>query len=86
VASGVTCNAEMGPAEVRRICRPEGPAETLLRAAMSRLHLSARSFHRVLKLARTIADLDGADLIGAAHVAEALRTMRESVFREAVSL
>jgi magnesium chelatase family protein len=66
VASGMTCNAEMGPAEVCRFCRPEGPAETLLRAAMARLHLSARSYHRGLKLACTIADLDGA-----AYVAEA---------------
>jgi magnesium chelatase family protein len=71
--SGLTCNAEMGPAEVRRHCRPEPAAEGLLRAAVQRLHLSARAYHRVLKLARTIADLAGAATIGAPHVAEALQ-------------
>ncbi|NDF95014.1 MAG: magnesium chelatase, partial [Proteobacteria bacterium] len=45
----------------------------LLRTAMQRLHLSARGYHRVLKLSRTIADLAGADVIGAPHVAEALQ-------------
>jgi magnesium chelatase family protein len=63
----------MGPGEVRRHCPTEVPAEALLRAAVQRLHLSARSYHRVLKLARTIADLAGAETIGAAHVAEALQ-------------
>jgi magnesium chelatase family protein len=69
----LTCNAELGPAHVRRHCRPEPAAEALLRAAMQRLHLSARAYHRVLKLARTIADLAGAETIGAGHVAEALQ-------------
>jgi magnesium chelatase family protein len=69
----LSCNAELGPAEVRRFCQTEAPAEALLRAAMQRLHLSARSYHRLLKLARTIADLAGAETIGAAHVAEALQ-------------
>jgi predicted ATPase with chaperone activity len=55
--TGLACNAELGPAEVRRFCRTAPEAEGLLRAAMQRLHLSARAYHRVLKLARTIADL-----------------------------
>ena len=71
--TALTCNAELGPAGVRRWCVPDAPAETLLRAAMQRLHLSARAYHRVLKLARTIADLDGVEGIGAPHVAEALQ-------------
>ena len=71
--TALSCNAEMGPAEVRRFCQTEAPAEALLRAAMQRLHLSARSYHRLLKLARTIADLAAAETIGAAHVAEALQ-------------
>jgi magnesium chelatase family protein len=71
--TALTCNAELGPAHVRRHCRTEPAAEALLRAAMQRLHLSARAYHRVLKLARTIADLAGAETIGAAHVAEALQ-------------
>jgi magnesium chelatase family protein len=66
-------NAEMGPAEVRRFCALEANAEALVKAAMQRLHLSARAYHRVLKLARTVADLAGAETIGAAHVAEALQ-------------
>jgi magnesium chelatase family protein len=69
----LTCNAEMGPEEVRRHCATEPNAQSRLRAAMQQMHLSARAFHRVLKLARTIADLTGAPSISAAHVAEALQ-------------
>lgn len=69
----LTCNAEMGPAEVREFCRTEGAATSLLKAAMQQLHLSARAFHRTLKLARTIADLSGAPTISPAHVAEAIQ-------------
>jgi magnesium chelatase family protein len=72
-APRVTCNAEMGPAEVRQYCEVEPAAQPLLRAAMQRLQLSARAFHRVLKLARTIADLAGAETIAAPHLAEALQ-------------
>jgi magnesium chelatase family protein len=69
----LTCNAEMGPAEVRDFCDVEPAAEKLLKAAMQQLHLSARAFHRVLKLARTIADLAESELIAANHVAEAIQ-------------
>jgi magnesium chelatase family protein len=69
----LTCNAEMGPSEVRDFCGVEPAAEKLLKAAMQQLHLSARAFHRVLKLARTIADLAGSDMIAANHVAEAIQ-------------
>jgi len=71
--SRLTCNAEMGPKEVRQQCPVESAAQTLLKAAVQQLHLSARAFHRTLKLARTIADLSGAEVIGAAHVAEAIQ-------------
>lgn len=54
-------------------CEAEPSAQPLLRAAAQRLQLSARAFHRVLKLARTIADLAGADQIAAPHIAEALQ-------------
>ncbi len=67
------CNAEMGPSEVREFCGVEPPAEKLLKAAMQQLHLSARAFHRVLKLARTIADLAECDVIAANHLAEAIQ-------------
>ena len=73
--SRLVCNAEMGPLEVREFCqRPlEDGAQSLLRMAMNQLSLSARSFHRVLKLARTIADLSGSEVILTSHLAEALQ-------------
>ncbi len=67
------CNADMGPAQVRRFCQLDAAGQTLIRAAMRQMGLSARAYHRVLKLARTIADLDGANTIQAAHLAEALQ-------------
>jgi magnesium chelatase family protein len=66
-------NAEMGPKEVRQYCPVEPSAQSLLKAAVSQLHLSARAFHRTLKLARTIADLAGSEVLGPAHVAEAIQ-------------
>jgi len=73
------CNTEMTPVEVKEFCQMETPAQSLLRTAMKQLHLTARAFHRVLKLARTIADLDGADIIKANHLAEALQYRQRSV-------
>jgi magnesium chelatase family protein len=70
---GVHANALMGPADVRAHCRVDAAGERLLRAAVQRLGLSARAFHRVLRLARTIADLAGADGIAPAHLAEAIQ-------------
>ncbi|HVB75493.1 MAG TPA: ATP-binding protein, partial [Ktedonobacteraceae bacterium] len=69
----LTCNAEMGPNEVREYCQPDAPGERLLKAATQQLHLSARAYHRVLKLARTIADLAESDAIMANHLAEAIQ-------------
>ena len=69
----LTCNAEMTPVEVREFCQVGVEAQSLLRAAMKQLALSARAFHRILKLARTIADLAGAPTISASHLAEALQ-------------
>ena len=68
-----TCNAEMGPAEVWTFCGMEDNAKGLLQAAMKQLDLSARAFHRILKLSLTIADLAGASTISVAHLAEALQ-------------
>jgi len=69
----LACNAEMTPTEVREFCRVEESAQSLLKAAMKQLYLSARAFHRILKLARTIADLENPDIIKAHHVAEAIQ-------------
>ena len=66
-------NADMGPAEVWRFCPLDEAAQGLAKAVMEKLYLSARAFHRILKLARTIADLAGADQIGLAHLAEAIQ-------------
>jgi magnesium chelatase family protein len=66
-------NADMGPAEVREHCRLDEAGQRLMQAAMRQLHLSARAYHRVLKLARTIADLAGVNDIGPAHLAEAIQ-------------
>jgi magnesium chelatase family protein len=65
-------NAELGPGELGRYCTLPAEARRLLHHAVERLRLSARAHHRILRLARTIADLDSADGIGAAHVAEAV--------------
>jgi magnesium chelatase family protein len=69
----LTCNAEMTPAEVREFCQAEKSAQGLLKAAMKQLNLSARAFHRILKIARTIGDLENADIIKAHHLAEAIQ-------------
>jgi magnesium chelatase family protein len=66
-------NADMGPAEARQFCQLDEASQRLMRAAMRQLHLSARAYHRVLKLARTIADLASAPEIGPAHLAEAIQ-------------
>ena len=66
-------NADMGPAQVRDHCRVDDAGASLLRAAMKQLHMSARAYHRILKLARTIADLAGSDDIQTAHLAEAIQ-------------
>ncbi|MBI2979432.1 MAG: YifB family Mg chelatase-like AAA ATPase [Chloroflexi bacterium] len=69
----LTCNAEMTPTEVREFCQVEDSAQSLLKMAMKQLYLSARAFHRVLKLGRTIADLDNSPIIKAHHLAEAIQ-------------
>jgi len=74
-ASGtdITCNADMRPAEVRQFCDLDDTSRALMKTAMSQLQLSARAYHRILKLARTIADLAGSQAIQSQHLAEALQ-------------
>lgn len=69
----IVCNADMRVAEVRQFCKLDEAGDSLVRAAMSQLNLSARGYHRVLKLARTIADLAGSEQIQSVHLAEALQ-------------
>ncbi len=66
-------NADMGPGEVRTFCVLDEVGRRLMKSAMAQMGLSARGFHRVLKISRTIADLAGCPEIGAAHLAEALQ-------------
>jgi magnesium chelatase family protein len=71
--SVIACNAEMRPAEVRKFCPLEESGQALMRSAMNQMQLTARGYHRVLKLARTIADLACSQAILPAHLAEALQ-------------
>jgi magnesium chelatase family protein len=69
----IACNSDMRVAEVRQFCKLDEMGETLIRTAMSQMQLSARAYHRILKLSRTIADLAGSDTIQSVHLAEALQ-------------
>lgn len=69
-------NAELTPDETDRYCLPDCGGAQLLKRATTQLALSARAYHRVLKVARSIADLAGADHVGGAHVAEAIQYRR----------
>ncbi len=69
----LTCNAEMGPTEVREFWQTDASGEKLMKAAVQQLHVSARAYHRALKLVQTIADLAGCEMIQANHVAEAVQ-------------
>lgn len=70
---GIACNADMRPADVRKFCVLDEPCSTLMQNAMQQFQLSARAYHRILKLARTIADLAASEAIQPAHLAEALQ-------------
>ncbi len=63
----------MGPAEVRQYCEVDDQGKSLLRAAMQQMQMSTRAYHRILKLARTIADLADCPKIETPHLAEAIQ-------------
>ena len=67
------CNARMGPGELRTFCQLDEESAELMRQAFDAFGLTARSYDRILKVARTIADLDGSDQITADHIAEAIQ-------------
>jgi magnesium chelatase family protein len=69
----IVCNSDIRVAEVRKFCKLDEAGDRLVRQAMSQLNLSARGYHRVLKLTRTIADLAGSDDIQPIHLAEVLQ-------------
>ena len=72
-STDIICNADMRIGEIRQFCKLPEEGQSLMRAAMSQLNLSARAYHRILKLARTIADLAGCEEIQSVHLAEALQ-------------
>jgi magnesium chelatase family protein len=69
----IICNADMRVGKVMQFCQLQAEGPSLMRSAMSQLNLSARAYHRILKLSRTIADLSGSEEIQSTHVAEALQ-------------
>ena len=69
----IFCNAQMSSRDIRTYCQPDDAGEKLLENAMQRLGLSARAYTRILKVARTIADLAGEDHITGAHIAQAIQ-------------
>lgn len=73
IRTGIYCNAQMENKEVRVFCRMENRAASLIKDAFEKFRLSARAYNRLLKVARTIADLDGSDVIKENHAAEAVQ-------------
>jgi len=71
--SNIISNADMRIGEIRQFCQLQDEGQSLMRSVMSQLQLSARAYHRILKLARTIADLAGSEKIQSTHLAEALQ-------------
>lgn len=71
--NGLVCNADMTPSQIRQYCILDDACQSLMRIAMNQLQLTARGYHRVLKLSRTIADLAGSETIQQTHLAEALQ-------------
>lgn len=72
-SSNIVSNADMRVGDIRQFCQLQAEGQSLMRSAMSQMHLSARAYHRILKLARTIADLAGSEEIQSPHLAEALQ-------------
>jgi magnesium chelatase family protein len=69
----IVCNADMRIGEIRKFCKLQDEGQSPIRSAMSQLNPSSRAYHRILKLARTIADLAGSEEIQSAHLAETLQ-------------
>ena len=69
----IYCNAQMGPREIKKYCILEEKAETMLKNAIEKLGFSARAYDRILKVSRTIADLENSGTISASHIAEAIK-------------
>jgi len=80
-STGVACNAHMTPEQISRFCPLDSAGEALMKSAFDRMGLTARSHDRILRLARTIADLDGEASISAAHIAEAIQFRNTDILK-----
>jgi magnesium chelatase family protein len=69
----IYCNADMGTKEIRKFCKIDTPSEELLKMAMTKLGLSARAYDRIIKVSRTIADIDNSENILPQHISEAIQ-------------
>ena len=69
---GIHCNAQMTPRLLQQYAQPDERGRAMLQSAMDRLNLSARAYDRILKVARTIADLESCEVVQSAHIAEAI--------------
>ena len=69
----IYCNAQMGPKEIKKYCTLEDKAKEMLHTAIEKLGFSARAYVRILKVARTIADLNSSYIINTTHIAEAIK-------------
>ena len=69
----ITCNARIGPKELKEFCALDDATKELLKQAMTELNFSARAYDRIVKVARTIADLAGAENISSEHISEAIQ-------------
>ena len=78
---GIPCNAQMGRGELEEFCRLDSTCQAMMKGAFDRLGLTARGYDRILRVARTIADLDGAADIGAAHLAEAIQYRNTDILK-----
>ena len=79
--TGVSCNAYLTPPMLGEFCRLDAAGEALMKNAFARLGLTARSHDRILRVARTIADLDGEAAISAAHLAEAIQYRNTDILK-----
>ncbi|VEI00414.1 Competence protein ComM [Kaistella antarctica] len=71
--SDIHYNAQMGPRDIEKFCELDEASKTLIKTAMEKLNLSARAYDRILKVSRTIADLEESEVLNAAHISEAIQ-------------